>query len=352
MRILVVAVAVLVFGGCSVATAAEAGKALWEKLQAAPPALPHSDERIEALKALDAWLSEADSETTDAVVAYYQQAVDHALDLLESGKGGKGVRLYQLYSSSVIIQTPETVFAVDLDQGPDERLDATPDAEAVLFLLTPEQITRLAKAVDISFHTHEHTDHVDLELTRALLDAGKTVVVTQSNKDRWAEEPWAEKLVVLRQTIARPHKLGSLKVDVLEDHQWGDDEHTNGTPCSAFLITMPDGTSVFTKGDINCGLRLYGWLSIMVQRGRHVDLVVGSPLFWRGVDLMREIDALLSPVWAVGHAWEFTHRAPGKKGGAAGSYSSNYQIVRRNARSGVPVALTWGEHLDLKPKPS
>jgi len=350
MRILVAAAAVLVLGGCPDVMAADLGEALWEGLQANPPALPHSDERLDALKALDAWLSEADSETTGAVVAYYQRAVDNALDLIESGKVAKGLRLYQLYSSSVVIQTPETVFAIDLDQGPHERLHATPGPEAALFLLTPEQIARVAEAVDISFHTHEHDDHIDLELTRALLDAGKTVVVTQSNKDLWADQPWADKLTVLRQTVSRSHKLDSLKVDVLDDHQWGDNEHTSGTPCKAFLITTPDGTSVFTKGDINCGLRLYGWLNLMVQKGRNVDLVVGSPLFWRGANLVREIDALLSPVWAVGHTWEFTHRSPGKQGGATGSYSSNYQFIRRNARKGVPVILTWGEHLDLKPQ--
>ncbi len=350
MRILAAA-ALFVSGLCLDSMAVDPGNGLWEGLRNAPPTLPQSEARLEALEALDAWLSEANSETTPSVVAYYQRTVNHALDRLEQDKIAQGVRLYQLYSSSALIQTPEIVFAIDLDQGPNERLGIAPDAEGVPFRLSPEQIDRLANAVDISFHTHEHADHVDRQLTRAFLDAGKTVVVTQSNKACWAAEPWAEKLTVLRQTIGRPHKLGPLQVDVLNDHQWNDDKHTNGTPCNAFLITAPDGTAVFTKGDINCGLRLYGWLNIMTQKGRHADLIVGSPLFWRGANLMREIDALLSPVWAIGHTWEFSHRAPGKEGGATGTYARNYRMMRRNIRNGVPVILTWGEDLDLSPKP-
>ncbi len=335
--------------GCSDAMAADPGKSLWEGLHANPPSVPQDDERFEALIALDAWLSAADSETTEAVVAYYQRAVDHALDLLETDKIAKGVRFFQLYSSSVIVHTPETVFAIDLDQGPNKRLDASPEIEGVSFRMTSEQIARLTNVIDISFHTHEHSDHIDFQLTQALLDAGKTVVVTQSNKDRWAEQPWVKKLTVLKQTVARPHILDSLKVDVLEDHQWGNNEHTSGTPCNAFLITTPDGTAIFTKGDINGGLRLYGWLNVMVKKGRHVDLIFGSPLFWRGVNLLREIDALLSPVWAIGHTWEFEHRSPGKEGGATGTYSGNFRAARRNIRSGSAVILTWGEHLDIKP---
>jgi hypothetical protein len=65
---------------------------------------------------------------------------------------------------------------------------------------------------------------------------------------------------------------------------------------------------------------------------------------------VREIDALLSPVWAVGHTWEFEHRSPGKEGGATGTYIQNYQITRLNTRNGTPVILSWGEHLDLEPR--
>lgn len=330
------------------ATAAVDLDAIWQGILENPPSLKHTESRDAALKALDQRLMEPGSEHAEEVIAYYQRAIDRILDTLETSPVKKGIRLFQLYSSSVILQTPETVFAIDLDQGPNRSMTQTAAEEGVAFALTPEQITRLVRAIDISFHTHEHYDHVDFELTRALCDAGKTVVVTQSNKDRWKDEPWAEKLVALDQTIAKPHTVGSLQVDVLHDHQWDNEEHTSGTPCNAYLITTPGGKSVLSKGDINCGLRLFGWLTIMVNNGRHADLVTGSPIYWRGVNTARDIDALLSPVWAIGHVWEFTHRSRGKPGGATGTYTANLLMNKHLFQTGNPIVLSWGEYLDLK----
>lgn len=350
MRVQTATLCVLLIGVCGAGAAQDAGSGFWERLQALPPTAPMAEERVEALRALDEWLAEPDSELSAPVVAYYQRAVDHALTTLEEERVKRGVRIFQLYSSSAIVQTPETVFAIDLDQGPNKRLSATPEEEGVAFRMTPQQIQRVVHLVDVSFHTHEHYDHVDFELTRALVDAGKTVVVTESNKRRWEDQPWAGKLVTLGQTLTEPHVLGHLKVDVLHDFQWDDEQHTSGCPCSAYLITTEDSTGILTKGDINCALRLYGWLNLMVNQGRRVDVMIGTPLFWRGVDLGREIDALLEPVWAVGHVWEFTHRSRGKRGGATGTYSGNYATMRRKAQDGVPVMLSWGEHIDITPR--
>ncbi|MFO7974836.1 MAG: hypothetical protein R6V12_09405 [Candidatus Hydrogenedentota bacterium] len=342
-RIMMVGV-VLVAAGA----AAEDFDTIWAALQENPPALPHTEARNEALKALDERLMEADSERSEDVIAYYQRAVDEVLDTLESERVKKGLRLFQLYSSSVIVQTPETVFAIDLDQGPNKSMSQTAADEGVGFRMTSEQIERLARLVDVAFHTHEHYDHVDFEISRALCDADKTVVVTQSNKSCWKDEPWAEKLVVLDQTIVKPHKVGGLEVDVLHDFQWNNEEHTSGTPCNAYLITTPGGMAVLSKGDINCGLRLYGWLQIMVANGRYVDLMTGTPLFWRGVNAARQLDALLSPVWAIGHVWEFTHRKSGKSGGATGTYTANFLMNKHLFEKGTPVVLSWGEYLDLR----
>jgi hypothetical protein len=330
------------------AIAAENLDAVWQGLKLNPPTLSHTEARNESLKTLDERLMEPDSERSEDVIAYYQQAVDRALDTLESERLKKGLRLFQLYSSSVIVQTPEMVFSIDLDQGPNKSMSQTAAEEGIGFRMTPEQIERLARLIDIAFHTHEHYDHVDFEITRALCDADKTVVVTQSNKDLWHDQPWAEKLVVLDQTIAKPHKVGLLEIDVLHDFQWDNEEHTSGTPCNAYLITTAGGMAVLSKGDINCGLRLYGWLQIMVANGRHVDLITGTPLFWRGVNTARDIDALLSPVWAIGHVWEFTHRKSGKSGGATGTYTANFLMNKHQFQKGAPVVLSWGEYLDVR----
>jgi len=86
---------------------------------------------------------------------------------------------------------------------------------------------------------------------------------------------------------------------------------------------------------------------MMVARGRHVDLMVGGPSYWRGVNCAREIDALLSPLWAPGHSWEFTHRKEGEPRGSCQTFTGMYRWVKPKAETGQTVALTWGEYIDL-----
>jgi L-ascorbate metabolism protein UlaG (beta-lactamase superfamily) len=321
-----------------------------KSLDAAPPAVPMTPEREQALDSLDRWLARPRSERDPAVVAYYRAAVDRALDQLENERVASGARIFQLYSSSVIVQTPETVFAFDLDRGPSRYSRDAGNEKAEAFGPTDAQIARLASLVQVSFHTHEHNDHIDPFLTEALLEAGKTVVTTQSNKTQWSAQSWAEKLTVLDQTLDKPIEIGSLNVDVLWDHQWGDSLHTRGTPCNAFIVTTPEGVSVMTKGDINCGLQLYGWLSLLKQRGRHIDVIVGSPIFWRGVDVSKEWDALFSPLWLPGHAWEFGHRKADQAKGNCAGFVQSWRIVRAATVSEKAQVLSWGEWIDVEPR--
>ena len=165
-------------------------------------------------------------------------------------------------------------------------------------------------------------------------------------KEMWAGQPWADELVVLEQTTGEPHALGSLLVDVLWDHQWMNSDHTANTPCNAWLVTTEDGVSVLAKGDINCGLRLYGWLQLMVQNGRHVDLLVGGPTYWQGVNTAGAIGELLAPAWVPGHCWEFTHRAPGEELGCW-TFHNIYRWAVNQGRTERAVAMTWGEGLDV-----
>jgi L-ascorbate metabolism protein UlaG (beta-lactamase superfamily) len=303
--------------------------------------------RQQALAGVDAFIARPDSEQLEDLIAYYQAAVDRVLDTLQKERVASGVRIFQLYSSSVIVQTPETVFAFDLDQGPNQHLNQTPAEEGVAFRMNDAQLTRLASLVDYVFVTHEHSDHVDLQLTKALLDAGKTVIVTDSNKAMWKDLPWAEKLTVLEQTVKTPLEVGPLKVDVLRDHQWGKSSHVSGTPCNAFVVTTPGGLTVMTKGDINCGLQLYGWLNLLKQRGQRVDVVVGSLLFWRGVDTLAQWDALFSPLWLPGHAWEFEHRKAGLPQGNCTSFMQAWQATRDVSHSEKVQVLSWGEWIDV-----
>ena len=323
--------------------AADIEKALSET----PPSIPPTMARQAALKQLDTFIARPDSESSPELIAYYQGAVDRAIKTLQKESPKEGVRIFQLYSSSVIVQSPTCIFAFDLDQGPNKNLFQTPEEEGVAFRMTDAQIAALADLIGYSFHTHEHSDHIDYEITRALLDRGKTIVTTESAKKIWEKEPWSEKIVTLNQTLGRGERLGDLEVNVLWDHQWGNAAHTSGTPCHAFVITLPDGITIATKGDINCGLQLYGWLHLLAENKRHIDVFCGSTIYWKGVSVTQQIDALFSPIWLPGHNWEFEHRPAGEARGNASLYTSSLLTVAPAVQRGDAVILSWGAYLDI-----
>ena len=154
--------------------------------------------------------------------------------------------------------------------------------------------------------------------------------------------------MVLPQTVDAPAAVGPLKVHVLCDHQWSNAAHTRGMPCNAYVIETSGGVTVMTKGDINCGLQLYGWLSLLKQRaGLHVDVVVGSTLFWRGVNTLSEWNRLFSPQWLPGHAWEFEHRNDTEPKGNCAAYFDAWLFTRVASGSDKVQVLTWGEWIDV-----
>lgn len=323
---------------------------LWRVVLAASPTVPPTPARKAALQALDDWIAIPNSEETDACVAYYRCAVDRALGLLETERPERGLRIFQLYSSSVLIQTPSVVIGIDLDQGPNEDMHRTPGEEGVAFCMTEEQIARLAALVDYAFNTHEHGDHLDYQITKALVERDKTVIGTEGIRALWAEEPWAQSILTLPQTLGRGEKIGTLTVNVLRDHQWSDEAHTRGTENNAYLITVPEGFSVFTKGDTNCGLRLYGWLQLLAEKGCAVDVMVGSAIYWRGPGIARQIDVLYAPLVLPGHAWEFGHRPDGEARGNAMGFWQAGMLVKGAAKQGGVTPLSWGEFIDI-PEP-
>ncbi len=319
---------------------------IWRALLDSPPSVHADRARDAAVGALDKWLEQPNSEQSPECVAYYRQAVDRVIHLLRTERPKKHVRVFQLYSSSVVVQTPSCVFAIDLDQGPNENLHQTPEEEGVAFCMTDFQVGALADLVDCSFHTHEHADHIDYEISQALLARGKTLVAPESAKDIWAGDSWAGKIVTPLQTLGEGTRIGNLVVDVLWDHQWNNDAHSSGTPCNAYVITTPEGITVATKGDINCGLRFYGWLHLLKEKGRRIDFMVGSPIYWHGVSPIREIDALFKPVWLPGHNWEFVHRKSGEARGHVSTYTLSETLLRSACKRGRSAVLSWGEYLD------
>lgn len=318
-----------------------------QALKDAAPAVNAGPARQSALEKLDGWIGQPNSERSPELIAYYRAVVDRVIAGLRAEAPKTGIRIYQLYSSSVILHSAQCVVAIDLDQGPNKDLHKTPEEEGVAFCMTDAQIDALTERIDYSFHTHEHSDHIDYEITRALLTRGKTVITTESAKKMWADEPWSEKIVTLKQTLGRGEEVGPLSVNVLWDHQWNNAEHASGTPCHAYVITYPDGITVATKGDINCALQLYGWLQVLAQKDCAIDAICGSSIYWKGVTLTAQIDALFTPIWLPGHNWEFEHRSEGEARGNASAYSLSARTIPSAAHRGESIPLSWGEFLDI-----
>lgn len=342
---------VLILVAAGPAVAESTGEEVAAALAAAPPSLPMTEARLEALTALDAFIAHPQSQDDPAVIAFYREAVDRGLDKLENERVTSGIRVFQFYSSSVVVQTPETVFAFDLDTGPNDGLDQKSADEGEPFHLTDAQVARLAKLVDYVFLTHLHLDHCDWQITDALMAEGKTVVVNPEHKEMWKDQPWAEKLVLLEQTIDEPNEVGPLKVHVLFDRQWGRDvRHSSGAQCDCYVITTPGGLTVMNKGDINCGLQLFGWLNLLKLNGVEIDVVTGSTIFWRGVDITAEWNALLdNPIWLPGHTWEFGHRR-GQAVGNSIPFVKAFHLVNEPTGSDLVQPLSWGEWIDIDVK--
>ena len=363
--------------GARLAWADAEGDALAAALAKAPPSQGMTEARQKAVAAMDAWIARPRSERLEPVIRYYNAAVDRVLNKLETEKITSGLRIFQLYSSGVIVQTPETVFAFDLNEGPQWRkwpANFNPEAEAAemgpdserrgrmiqrmkqaeeqlgngpRFVFSEEQEKRFVALIDYSFHTHQHGDHISRQLSEALLKAGKTVVVTESNRASWKRYPWAEKLTVLEQTVQTPQTVGPLKVDVLWDHQWNNLLHESGTPCDAFVVTTPGGLAVMTKGDTNCGLQLLGWLTLLKERGQKIDVVVGSVIFWKGVPVLPQWSRLFTPLFLPGHTWEFGHRNEDQPQGNCNAYLQAWGWAREGAAPEKANVLTWGESIDI-----
>lgn len=305
------------------------------------PATPTNDkQRCSLLASLDACLGEPSSEYSEHVINHYRTMIDHALDEIATEIVVQGVTVWKFYSSSMVIKTPKTVFGIDLI-GPsyfDHGLG-----------MSAQQRTRLAKLVDVSFHTHAHGDHIEHALTEELFKAGKMVVVPDDIREKWRDKSTAAKFTVLNPESGRKHTVGSLKVEVFASWQL-DASGKQWCPCNAYLVTTDNRVNVLFKGDINNGNDLLPWLNQIKSRGDTVDLYVSSPFFWMGgSDTLSKINTLFNPFIIPGHEFEFGHRSVGTAGAGTGSYTSYIQTFQKEIEQQRCAILSWGEKFHYLP---
>jgi len=322
-------------------------------LLATPATAGPDDQRQALLATLDGFLEQPSSDRSEEVAAYYRAMIDHALAEIAATRVDEGVAVWKLYSSGLVMKTPKAVFGIDLDEGPNSN-SGNPDKVAGLagikLHMTAEQRRRLAELVDVSFHTHRHHDHVNYQITKELVAAGKTVVVPEDIRTMWRDEPFASGLTVLTPGPGHKHRLGELRVEVLGSRQWMGRDRRVECPCNAYLVTTDNGVNVLFKGDINDGQEILPWLKEVKGRGDGVDLYVSALFFWSGKDAFPQIKRMFDPFIIPGHEYEFTHREPGESGSGTGSYRSQWRGLRTSINRGKCVVLSWGEMFQYVPR--
>lgn len=105
------------------------------------------------------------------------------------------------------------------------------------------------------------------------------------------------------------------------------------------------GSTVMTKGDINCGDHFLPWLAAWKEQGRTLDVYASS--FWSsiGSPIQPQIVKMLDQLLIRAHEYEFTHH-PGLFW-TSGSYASTSAGLCQIAARGKAVVMSWGERFAL-----
>lgn len=307
------------------------------QLQETPP-LPHDPRRTELLKNLDGYFSAADSETTEELVNFYHHRSERALNEIEN-YSGKEPRLWKFYSSGVIVKADGIVGAFDLTRG--YPVHPYPAPGRIFF--TEPQVRRLVKLIDFAYFTHEHEDHLDEQLTRRLIDAGKLVIAPHDGLKRRGIQG-AEASENRRKAILP----GNWKMRVYQGFQHMTENSALDVPCNAGLFTFPNGKTLLVKGDIFHGGEFRAILDRIRSEGLRVDYFASSPFCREKPDIVTELRRDFQAFFIPCHEWEFSHRKPGRTGNATQNYAALSEQFAEDLREKRAAILVWGESLILK----
>jgi L-ascorbate metabolism protein UlaG (beta-lactamase superfamily) len=325
---------------------------------AAPPRLEESSSREEVYGALDAWADRPDVVYWDGdpqkmnreFLAYYLGCVRRALREARETHVEHGAVIWKLYSSGFLVRTPETVFALDVVEGPYKDIHASPeDDPGFLFKWTPEMRREFAELVEVLFITHWHYDHASFALAEALLAANKTVVVPPQLKEAWRKSALAPKLTTLMPNT--DHQLGSLLIRVFEGVQYMKLDESGtwvslggnlDTQNNVYLIRTKQGKTFLHHGD-NRGMSFAPWLREAAAKGWQVD-VWFTPLEWPGT-MFEEVEKIVRPVIVPCHEHELGHKPVH---GMRHLAFFCREPFRQRLREGRLLILTWGEKFHFK----
>jgi L-ascorbate metabolism protein UlaG (beta-lactamase superfamily) len=325
-------------------------------LEAAPPHLGDNSDREEHYKGLDAWALAPDTiywdgkaETANAeMLDYYLRRMNKALDEASEISVAAGASVWKLYSSGFMVKTPECVFAIDVVEGPFKNINKSPEDESDFrFKWTEAMRKRFAELADVLFITHWHYDHASFALAKAMIEAGKVVVVPQQLKDHWRRNHFAEKLTTLEADADQ--ELGTLTVRVFDGVQYmRQDEAGNWISVpeydaqnNVYLIRTTGGITFMHHGD-NRGRPFAGWLEAAADDGWKVDMWF-IPIHWPK-SMIPDVEKIMQPVYVPCHEYEFGHKPTH---GVITIMPHYLGPLRRFFEESRAVRLTWGERFEV-----
>ena len=207
-----------------------------------PPAVENEKVRARILQLLDYPLHVNNYDTHAApeeLAAYYTSAQAYlntaretVLTQLEANSGVTSkATIWKIYNCGIVIRTAHLTVGIDISDCP-----AFP-AEYPTW--QPSDYTRLAAQLDILFLTHPHDDHYALPLLRAMLDAGKPVVLPGPVASFTQTSPLIH---LVTQPNTTPQQIGSVAFCSYPGNQGA------GIPCNVYWLDI-EGFRVVHNGD-------------------------------------------------------------------------------------------------------
>jgi len=329
-----------------------------EKLLAATP--PHTGDntnRVALYKALDVWARADDTkywtykpeESNPEFCDYYLRRMNKALDEAANTRVTSGAVIWKLYSSGVLIKTPDGVFAIDVVEGPFAAASTKmPETQpGYTFYWTEQMRAKFASLVDVLFVTHGHFDHVCYSLIIQMAQAGKTVIVPEQIKKQWYEtKPFADRIKVVQpdtdQAVAGFTFRTFDGVQYMSTDENGKFISTKSdAQNNVYLIRDSRGTTFLHNGD-NRGASWEDWFDKALADGWKPDI-----WFWIPHDspqiytqLEKKADFIYIPV----HEYELAHKPDSNI-----HYLMDYyeMMGRQRFLNNRCVLMSWGERFSF-----
>jgi hypothetical protein len=319
-----------------------------------PPVLGDNSARLPYFKALDEWALAPDTVYWDGnrdtmnteYLDYYLTAIRRVLDEARDMSVDSGALIWKLYSSGVLVRTPEAVFAIDAVEGPFKSITRSPDdVPEHIFHWTPEMRTAFTETVDILFITHWHYDHASFALVRAMIEAGKTVVAPQQLQDHWRAHPFAARITTLNPGL--DYRVGALSVRIFDGVQYmrtnEKGEWISVANCdvqnNVYLIRGKDSPTFMHNGD-NRGRSFLPWLEESLAAGWTPNVWFLGVIWPR--TLIADLEEITQPIVLPVHEHELGHKPDY---GVNQLWNMYHGVGKERFEAGRGLIMSWGERV-------